>query len=80
MSFVAGWTLITIAVLLAADVAAAVLFGRRYLRWGAALLPPEYRNLFEGFINLPTNVLALVGLAELTIAVILYRLGLGLIR
>lgn len=70
-----GWFLMIIASVLAADAVMALLFSRRYLRWGAGFLPEDYRALIERFIELPLRTLVLLALAELALAVALHWLG-----
>ncbi len=70
-----GWFLMILASVLAADAVMALLFSRRYLRWGAGFLPEDYRAVFERFIELPLRTLVLLALAELALAVALHWLG-----
>lgn len=69
-----------IASFLATDAIMVLFFGRRYLRWGAGLRPEEYRITLEKIAALSMATLILMGLAELTLALGLHRLGWNLTR
>ncbi|MBO8128143.1 MAG: hypothetical protein H0Z39_02945 [Peptococcaceae bacterium] len=75
-----GWILMIMASLLVADALMALLFGRRYLRWGTSLLPEEYRIMFEKILKLPMPTLILIAFAELALGLSLHWLGWNLIR